>query len=108
MPRGSASRTDDASLGERAARPAIACIHCIHEALDNPCHAAVLSLTMSTPTTDSAPEAAAPADTCAQCAKTLRGDDTIAAGAARHSASFDQRLTARGRLPAPALPPFAL
>ena len=35
---------------------------------------------MSTPTTDSAPEAAAPADTCAQCARTLTADDTVAAG----------------------------
>jgi len=63
---------------------------------------------MSTPTTDGAPEAAAPADTCAQCARTLMAGDAVAAAAARHSASFDQRLTARGRLPAPARPPFAL
>jgi len=34
---------------------------------------------MTTPTTDSAPETAAPPDTCAQCARTLTADDTVAA-----------------------------
>jgi hypothetical protein len=63
---------------------AFACIRRIHEAsatpLDNPCRAAVLSLTMTVQAADSTPDTAAPADTCAQCARTLTPGDTVAAG----------------------------